>query len=68
YPQNMTWNTGRYRYFDNVWMAQILRGIVSLKKKPHEQELAQRFFEHFCQMNQISEEELPKPNGALMRE
>lgn len=67
YPHKMTWNTGAYRYFDNIWMAQILRDIVSLKKKPQEQERVQRFFEYFCQMNQIKEEELPMPNGALMR-
>ncbi|WP_085993131.1 malate synthase [Oceanobacillus senegalensis] len=67
YPHRMTWNSGKYRYFDNLWMAQILHDIVSLKSDPKEQELAQRFFEHFCKMNQLSEQELPKPNGALMR-
>jgi len=66
YPNNMTWNTGKYRYFDNVWMAQILKDIVSLKREPYERELAQHFFEYFCQMNQIEEKELPKPTGALM--
>ena len=30
----MTWNSRRYRYFDNIWMAQILRGIVALKRTP----------------------------------
>lgn len=67
FPQKMTWNTGKYRYFDNLWMAQILHDIVSLKSDPMEQELAQEFFEHFCKMNQITEQDLPKPNGALMR-
>jgi len=66
-PQKMTWNTGKYRYFDNSWMAQILRDIVSLKSDPKERELAQQFFNHFCKMNQIVDQELPKPNGALMR-
>ena len=67
FPQKMTWNTGKYRYFDNLWMAQILLDIVSLKSDPMEQELAQEFFEHFCKMNQITDQDLPKPNGALMR-
>ena len=67
FPQKMTWNTGKYRYFDNLWMAQILHDIVSLKSDPMEQELAQQFFEHFCKMNQITDQDLPKPNGALMR-
>src|SRR3954471_2575024 len=66
-PHKMTWNTGKYRYFDNSWMAQILLDIVSLKSDPKERELAQQFFEHFCKMNQITDQELPKPNGALMR-
>jgi len=66
-PNKMTWNTGKYRYFDNLWMAQILHDIVSLKSDPEEQELAQQFFKHFCKMNQISDHDLPKPNGALMR-
>lgn len=63
----MTWNTGKYRYFDNLWMAQILLDIAELKSDPKERELAQQFFEHFCKMNLITAEELPKPNGALMR-
>ncbi|MBM4764858.1 malate synthase [Bacillus sp. B15-48] len=67
YPEKMTWNSGKYRYFDNLWMAQILSDIVSLKSDPTERELAQQFFEHFCKMNQINDQELPKPNGSLMR-
>ncbi|KKK36358.1 malate synthase [Mesobacillus campisalis] len=67
FPNKMTWNTGKYRYFENSWMAQILQDIVSLKSDPKERELAQEFFEHFCKMNQLTEEELPKANGALMR-
>ena len=66
-PNKMTWNTGKYRYFENSWMAQILHDIVSLKTDPEEREMAQQFFDHFCKMNQIIEQELPKPNGALKR-
>jgi len=66
-PEKMTWNTGKYRYFENLWMAQILLDIMSLKSDPNEREQAQQFFQHFCKMNQISAQELPKPNGALMR-
>jgi hypothetical protein len=63
----MTWNAGKYRYFDNAWMAQILRDIITLKEEQKERQLVQQFFEHFCHMNQIRKEELPKPNGTLMR-
>lgn len=64
-PQRITWNSGKYRYFDNVWMAQILRDIISLKNDQEEKELAENFFDHFCKLNQIRKEELPEPNGAL---
>lgn len=64
----MTWNTGKYRYFDNEWMAQILMDMVSLKRDTEERELTQSFFDHFCKMNQINKETLPEPNGALMQE
>lgn len=67
FPTRMTWNSGRQRYFDNIWMAQILQDIVSLKKKPEEREGAQRFFEHFCKVNHINGGKLPKANGALMQ-
>lgn len=66
YPHKVTWNTGRHRYFNNVWMAQILQDIIALKKDPQEQEVAQRFFEYFCQMNRLNKEELPQPKGALL--
>lgn len=66
YPDSMTWNSGRHRYFDNLWMAQILRDIVELKKGSVDFELAQDFFSHFCRMNQLDPKELPEPSGALL--
>ena len=66
-PEKMTWNTGKYRYFDNSIMAQILLGIISLKIDPTERALAEQFFNHFCKMNQIIGQELSMPNGAIMR-
>lgn len=66
FPDTVTWNSGRQRYFDNVCMAQILRDIVSLKEGSREQEAAQLFFKYFCEINLIDEDELPKANGALM--
>ncbi|MGI5936328.1 MAG: malate synthase [Oscillospiraceae bacterium] len=65
YPERTTWNTGVYRYFDNIWMAQILRDIAAIKGDPEGKELAQEFFEHFCRANHINEDELPEPGGAL---
>ncbi|MDD2555214.1 MAG: hypothetical protein PHX16_01280 [Syntrophaceticus sp.] len=67
YPRKMVWNTGRHRYFENIWIAQILRDIITIKKNSPERVNVERFFDYFCQMNQIGDGELPKPNGALMR-
>ena len=67
FPEKMAWSTGKYRYFENLWMAQILLDIIALKTDPNEQELAQQFFKYFCKLNKIALHELPKPNGALIR-
>ncbi|HHY09835.1 MAG TPA: malate synthase [Firmicutes bacterium] len=67
YPTNMTWNSGRHRYFDNVWMAQILRDILELKKGSAEEEMLEDFIEHFHHLNQLEDEELPEPSGALFQ-
>jgi hypothetical protein len=64
FSANMTWNSGRYRYFDNIWMAQILRDIVALKKDPAEKELAAEFLNYFCDINKL-DGDLPEPDGAL---
>lgn len=63
----IVWNSGRQRYFDNIWMAQILRDIAILREVPEEQELAQDFFDHFCRINGINKDNLPIANGPLMR-
>lgn len=65
YPHRMTWNTGKFRYFDNIWGAQILKDIVELKENTEEQELAAEFLAHFCKMNGIDRNEIPAPAGAL---
>ena len=59
------WNSGRQRYFDNVWMAQILRDIVALRGKPEEKKEAKAFFEHFCKVNFIDKNQLGKAKGVL---
>jgi hypothetical protein len=61
------WKSGRQRYFDNICMAQILRDIVILREESKEREDAQAFFEYFCKMNFINQDELPKADGALMQ-
>ncbi|HCS73338.1 MAG TPA: malate synthase [Clostridiales bacterium] len=63
----MTWNAGKSRYLNNIWLAQILRDIVSLKKDSKEKDKAQKFYNYYCEMNQIKQSSLPKPNGVLMQ-
>lgn len=67
-PNKTVWNSGRQRYFDNIWTAQILRDIASLRENPEEKKVAQDFFEHFCRVNFINPDELPAASGSLMRE
>lgn len=59
------WKSGRQRYFDNIWMAQILQDIASLKEKPEERKYVQTFLEYFCRANNIEEDEIPPAKGAL---
>jgi hypothetical protein len=65
YPHRMTWNSGRYRYFDNVWTAQILKDIIALKTDEEERKGAENFLEYFCKMNALDVNHIPEPNGAL---
>lgn len=67
FPKRKTWNSGKQRYFENIWMAQILRDIVNLKEESEEKEYAQGFLEYFCRINRINIMELPEPSGALMQ-
>lgn len=64
-PEKTSWNTGKYRYFNNVWMAQVLNDILSLKEDPEEKQLVQEFLSYFCKMNQLSIDEIGEPTGVL---
>lgn len=65
FPHKITWNSGRHRYFDNMWMAQILKDIIALKEGSEEHDDAKEFFGYFCKTNKIDEHEIPEPKGAL---
>lgn len=67
YKNNMTWNSGIYRYFDNIWMAQILKDLVELKREQQDTDISQEFFDYFCFVNNIEEKNIPMPDGPLMR-
>ncbi|WP_373895829.1 malate synthase [Virgibacillus natechei] len=65
YPHRTTWNSGKYRYFDNVWTAQILKDIIALKTDEEEIKEATNFLEYFCQMNALDMDNIPEADGAL---
>lgn len=66
YPHRITWNTGKYRYFNNIWAAQILKDIAAMKIGTEEEALAEEFFLHFCKVNQLDPNDIPEPSGALL--
>ncbi|HLR21140.1 MAG TPA: hypothetical protein VK087_03965 [Tissierellaceae bacterium] len=66
-PDRIVWKSGRQRYFDNIWMAQILRDILELRKDSEEEKDVQLFFEYFCQINSINMDEIPEANGPLSK-
>lgn len=65
YPDRTTWNSGKYRYYDNLWTAQILKDIIALRTDKEQIEYAEKFLEHFCLMNVIDIDNIPKASGAL---
>ena len=65
HPHRTTWNSGKYRYFDNVWIAQILKDIIALKTDEEQIKDANKFLEYFCQMNALDFNNIPEANGAL---
>lgn len=67
-PDSIAWNSGLHRYFKDDVGAQVLRAVVELKRGTPDEELAQRFFNHYCTLNSINVIALPEPNGALHRQ
>lgn len=65
HPQRTTWNSGKYRYFDNVCTAQILKDIIALKSDEEQINEIKSFLKYFCQMNALDMGNIPEPNGAL---
>ncbi|WP_240374012.1 malate synthase [Bacillus piscicola] len=65
YPHRMTWGSGKYRYFDNVWTAQILKDIAALKTDEEEIKEVTNFLEYFCQVNALDIDNIPEASGGL---
>lgn len=65
YPHRTTWNSGKFRYLDNIWTAQILKDIIALRTDEQEIQDATRFLEYLCKMNAIDIDNIPAAAGAL---
>lgn len=65
YPHRTTWNSGRYRYFDNIWTAQILKDIIKLRTDEEEIKEAKLFLEYLCNLNALDMDDIPEADGAL---
>lgn len=65
YPERTTWNSGKYRYFNNIWTAQIVQDIISLRTDEEKVKEATDFLEYFCQMNALDKNKIPEASGAL---
>lgn len=65
HPHRTAWNSGKYRYFDNVWTARIIKDIIALRTDEEQRKEASDFLEYFCQMNVLDIDNIPEANGAL---
>jgi len=58
-------NSGKYRYYDNVCTAQILKDIIKLKRDEEEIKEVESFLEYLCKINALDINNIPEANGAL---
>jgi len=65
YPHRTTWNSGKFRYYDNDWTAQILKDIIEIKTDEEEIKYAENFLAHFCHVNALDIDNIPEASGAL---
>lgn len=66
-PEDPAWGHGLHRYFDDQEAVQILRDILKIKLGTKDEQLAERFLQHFCRINRVDANSVPEPNGALAR-
>lgn len=66
-PEKVLLGSGLHRYISDSQAVQILRDIIAIKTEQSEKEFAQAFLKHFCAVNGIDENDVPLPNGALLR-
>lgn len=65
HPDRVAWNSGKYRYYDNVWTAQILQDIIALRTDEEERKKVEEFLAYFCKINALDIDNIPEAEGAL---
>ena len=63
--EKIVFGSGLHRYLDDIQAAQILRDIVAVKEDAVGKKLATDFFQHFCYVVGIDENDIPACAGAL---
>lgn len=66
-PDLIRFGSGLHRYLSDTQAAQILRDIAAVKEGTQDESLAKKFYKHFCRINRIDKDNLPMPDGALIR-
>jgi hypothetical protein len=67
-PEKEAWSSGLHRYLTDIQAAQILRDIVGLKRNTKYEDLSKEFFETFCRINGIDQNDIGDPSGALTKQ
>lgn len=60
-----SWGTGIYRYLSDDESLRILWDITQMKLKSDDAGLAAEFFDYYCDINNLSSDEIPEAKGAL---
>lgn len=66
-PEEMVFGSGLHRYISDNQAIQILKDIIEIKSSPIKKKFAQEFMQHYCTINGIDTNNIPLPNGALLR-
>lgn len=66
-PEKIVFGSGLHRYLTDIQAAQILRDIAEIRTDPSDRKFARDFFEHFCKVNGIDSDDVPPPNGGLVK-
>lgn len=67
-PKIAMWGSGLHRYLQDEQAAQILRDIAKIKEGTPDEDLAQNFFQYFCQTNGVDIASITEPSGALKKQ